>query len=185
MKVRFIVFLLVLFSFLLGCSTVEPITPEERVRIENDAVARRYLKRCQENEYTVSLGNFGWSEVREYWAKVPELQAARDQFEKDGDVLRDVLMKDEEYKNAMDTYHDASPEERKEASAALRKTKHAVFDRLKEESEEYRVARKKRDFSLYESNIKTLEYIIDDYKARGEIFPVEWIQKAHHHHHNH
>jgi len=139
--------------------------------------ARKYLNHCRSSKVTVPLGHFGWNEVREYWNKVPELQALRDDFDKANDELLDVLMQDEEYRLAMEEYKASAGDERKLKSKELSRTKSKVYHRLLNESEAYQKARKKRDEALFTSNIQTLEYIINDYEKQGKDFPVDWIGK--------
>ena len=139
--------------------------------------ARKYLNACRASKTTVPLGKFGWGEAREYWNKVPELQASRDEFDQANDELVDVLMQDEEYRRAMEEYKASTGDGRKVKSRELSRTKSKVYHRLMKESEIYREARKKRDEALFNSNIQTLEYIINDYEAQGKEFPVDWIGK--------
>lgn len=67
------------------CSAVLAVEVDEQQLKESKEsikVARNYLKQCRADDRTVSVGNLGWDEVREYWKKVPELQKLRDDFEK-------------------------------------------------------------------------------------------------------
>ena len=137
--------------------------------------ARKYLNHCRASKITVPLGKLGWGEVREYWGKVPELQASRDGFEKANDELLVVLMQDEEYRLAKEEFKASAGEERKVALKELSQTKYKVYRRLTKESEAYRKARGKRDEALFFSNIQTLECMIDDYEKQGKDFPVDWI----------
>jgi hypothetical protein len=135
--------------------------------------ARKYLNQCRAEKRTVALGNFGWSEVREYWSRVPELQELRDEFEKADEELGAMLMQDEEYRQYTEKLKDARGDERTE----LIKARSMAHSRLLKENKACRQAQNRRNDALYISNIETLAYIINDYEKQGKEFPIDWIGK--------
>lgn len=144
---------------------------------EGYKIAREYLKECKRNDVTPAIGNLGWIEVEKYWESVPKLKALRDKFEDADEALTGLLMNEEEYRSARQKYEEASStSERKESLKEFNTVKHAVFRRLQSENHHYRRARKERDEALFESSIRTFEYMIEDYEKQGKELPVGWIR---------
>lgn len=139
--------------------------------------ARKYLNYCRAKKVTVSLGKFGWIEVKDYWSRVPELQQLRDGFDRADDELMEILMQDDEFRQAMEEYRSPGGGNHQTKTVRLTSTKMQVYKRLETESEAYRRAREKRDEALFVGNTRTLEYIIDDYEAQGKEFPIDWIPR--------
>jgi hypothetical protein len=183
--IRFIIMSLCIATCFCRAEESRPAGNWNWEQIENDSIAKKFLDKCKTEKECPSLGIFGWEEVREYWAKVPELKASREYFEKCNDSLKALLMQDEEYAKLMEDFKNLPREEKKTSLQSLKGAQSKVYDRLQKKSEAYRIARKNREDSLFESNIQTLEYIINDYKARGKIFPVDWIEQTDGHHHAH
>lgn len=165
MKVKFIA-VLAIIPLMFGCST----TPNRSTN-----AARLYLYECKASGNVPSLGFFGWPEVEEYWEKVPELQALRDAFEKADQALDNELMKDAEYRTAYDKLHDSNGDQANWSE--FNKVDASVRSRLMED-EKYRQIRNATYETLFASNIRTLEYIINDYEKQGKEFPVDWIAEA-------
>ena len=139
--------------------------------------ARKYLNYCRAKKVKVSLGKFGWIEVKDYWSRVPELQHLRDEFDKADDEVMEILMQDTEFQQTMEDYNSPGGGNHRTKELKLASTKRKVYERLETESEMYRRAREKRDEALFTCNIRTLEYIMDDYEAQGKEFPVDWIPR--------
>jgi hypothetical protein len=164
--------LLVLFGMVCSVCLADETEQQKKDSKESIRISRNYLKECKADERTVSIGNLGWEEVREYWAKVPSLQALRDEFDKCDEELKDVLMQDEEYSEYMENREGKSP-------ADYNKMKSSVFRRLQKSSSPYRKAREKREEALYQSNIESFEFIIDDYEEKGWVIPTKWMNHRH------
>lgn len=153
-------------------SSVSQAGPKDSYKI-----AREYLKECKRNDVTPAIGNLGWIEVEKYWESVPKLKALREKFEEADEALTELLMNEDEYRSARQKYENASSATgRKESLKELNAVKCAVFSRLQRESNDYRRARKKRDEALFESSIRTFEYMIKDYERQGKELPVDWIR---------
>jgi len=170
MKVKFIA-VLAIIPLLFGCST----TPNHSTN-----TAQKYLEECKYSDNPPALGNIiGWPEVRQYWESVPELKESRSKFKEADQELWNILMSDDEFRLAYQKSRDASTEtEREESSAQFREVQGRVYTRMQGESHEYQRAREKRDEALLASNIRTLEYIINDYEKQGKEFPVERLAEA-------
>jgi hypothetical protein len=124
------------------------------------------------------LGLLGWSKVEEYWNRVPELQALRDEFDQAGEARENELMKDAEYRAAYDEYQDSTGSHyNRENYDKFDKICSSVRSRLMQNEEFKQINKAWRD-TLFASNIQTLEYIINDYEKKSEEFPVDWITKA-------
>jgi len=162
-----------------GCKSPSSNQKTDNISIKETDPARQYLNEYKASKTVPSLGTFGWKEVDEYWAKVPELQALRDDFEKADDILKNELMKEDEFRVA---YYDfmsdtsKSVEEHKATREVYNQAKRNVYPRLMK-NQDFRLIKENRDNSLFISNIRTLEYIISDYEKRGKEFPVDWMEK--------
>lgn len=168
---------------LLLCSGVFAEEPDQQQKMdsrESIKIARRYLKQCKADERTVSIGHLGWDLVREYWAKVPRLQKLRDDFEKAEEELKETMLEDEAYHSL---FMRMEGPDRAEAIKEYNSKKGEIFRRLQRSSSAYRRARKKRDEALFESNIETFEYIIDDYEEKGWVIPTKWMTSSCSHQH--
>jgi hypothetical protein len=105
------------------------------------------------------------------------LQALRDDFEKADKVLLEELMKDDEYRVAYNELIDSSGAERKIKQKEYNKAKSNAYSRLMK-NKDFREIQETRGHALFESNIQTLEYIINDYENQGKTFPTDWITKT-------
>lgn len=167
-----------LFLALGFCVASLGLTDEEQQAKESKdsiKIAKRFLKECKKEEVTVPLGGLGWEEVRTYWAKVPALKKLREEFEEAEEALKETMMDDEVYaalKKRME-----GPD-RAEAVKEYNSTKGEIFRRMDRSSSAYRRARKIREEALFESNIETLEYIINDYESKGWVIPTEWMKSC-------
>lgn len=143
--------------------------------------AREYLEKYKKTHTVVPI--FGWAESRRYIEEVPVLKELRAEFDAANDVLGDLLAQDEEYSAAQEAYKNSEGDDRKAALSKLKQTKYSVFKRLQKESPEYQEARKNREEALYQSNIATFEYMINDYEKKGKTIPLDWIKPKHIHSH--
>ena len=122
----------------------------------NQAEIATYLMYVNQIKYSFPVYSLGGDWVDEYNRTNAEAAAAREYFLKVDDELRAVLMKDSVYRN--------DPQRGQE-----------VFTRLARTSSDYRDAREKRYMALVQSNIILLRVIAEDYRQKGLILNVPFI----------
>lgn len=185
-------FLLIIF-FICGCSAnnmvvgpepdisinSEPTLEEkkkEMIMAFNHLVTENYMAFLEERKITPAIGNFGWSEIKLYWKEVPELNKLRNDFEvSDTNFVEFINEKDERIKASLDNAKLQGLT--KEEWALLKKV---VYSSVRAEfPEEYDFFVNERASKLRTCNIKTLEYIINDYEQNEKLFPISWIPAKH------
>ena len=186
-------FLVLIFFLIYGCSANHMIlSPESDISINseptlkdkkkemimafNHLVAEEYLTFLEERKITPAIGNFGWSEIKIYWKEVPELNKLRNDFEvSDSNFIEFINQKDERIKASMENAKFQGLT--KEEWALLKKV---VYSSVRAEfPEEYNFFLNERASKLKICNIKTLEYIINDYEQNEKLFPISWIPVEH------
>lgn len=140
----------------------------------NHEIALKYIEYHKRERKAIPIGKFGFKEVRLYWQTIPELKKYRSQFEDANDKLREFIV------SKYYSYEIASNKlKNKEISLKeYNAIKCDVFQKLtKNYPNEYLPLREDRDDKLQQCNIKTLEYILDDYNKKMRLFPVDWIDE--------
>lgn len=160
---------------ILLCALVMTVAVEAK-KETNYEIARDYLEECEDLDRIPSIGHIGQKTVQHYWDTVPKLTKLREQFIEDNEALSVALKKDDVYRAAYDRYENAKGNERKAALKEFNKAKNEAYARFRGKSSFERIL-KKRQESLLECNLETLEYIIDDYEKQGKPFPVDWIKR--------
>ena len=157
------------------CASVAFMSVCEASSGKSYKTAREHLAMCEENNVTPPVGFLGAQVVQVYWESVPELKKLRETFIADDEAFNKELKKDDDYKEAYERYEKSSGSKQKKALRDLSKATDDAYARLGRKSS-FKKALSKRQESLRACNIRTLEYIIDDYEKRGKPFPVDWIK---------
>ncbi len=142
----------------------------------NIDTARWHLDQYGKTKTTPPIALFGFEEIREYQANVPELRKLKELFDQTREVKKSIAMQDIEYRDELNSYESLpvkTMKEFREHQAVIV----PVIERLKRENETYRIAREDNSESLFRLNMATLEYIINDYEKRGKCVPTRWMNK--------
>jgi hypothetical protein len=156
-----------------GCTTASDRWQKADLSTRNAFLVQQHLLECVSRGETFPVYNLGVKEVELFYDKYPELRDARNEFIRADEELKDVLMRDEEYRANL-AWRESQPR-RPELSEEYRMRNGPVFARLFQTRPEYRLARDKRDRALYRSNRMTIEQIIQDAAKEGRVLPVEWL----------